>query len=44
MKTFYIQNRITHEEHMVQASSAQEACAKCGWMIGDCYVREMPSK
>jgi hypothetical protein len=39
MKTYRIQNRETHEWKTVKSESAQEACAICGWMIGNCYVK-----
>jgi len=39
-KEYYIWNRITKELHVVIALSAQEACEKVGWMIGDCQVKE----
>jgi hypothetical protein len=40
MKTYYVENRITKQRAIIEASSAQEACQKAGWMIGDCWVRE----
>jgi hypothetical protein len=40
MKLYEVQNRITKERQVVEAESAQEACEKCGWMIGDCFVGE----
>jgi len=38
-KVYRIMNRITQEWWEGEAPSAQEACEKAGWMIGDCYVR-----
>ena len=38
---YYVENRITKEARNAEASSAAEACEKCGWMIGDCYVRKL---
>ena len=38
-KIYTIRNRITGEEVTIGADSAQEACQKLGWMIGDCYVQ-----
>jgi hypothetical protein len=37
--TYRIMNRITKEWWEGEAMSAQEACQKAGWMIGDCWVR-----
>lgn len=39
-KTYRIMNRITKEWWEGEAESAQEACEKAGWMIGDCWVRK----
>jgi len=38
-KIYRITNRITHETVTIGADSAQEACEKVGWLIGDCYVQ-----
>jgi len=40
MKTqsYRVKNRITGEEADSIAESAEEACEKLGWAIGDCYV------
>jgi len=40
-KEYCIWNRITKELQYVMALSAQEACEKVGWMIGDCQVKEV---
>lgn len=40
MKTYRIWNRVTREWWEGEASSAQEACNKAGWLIGNCWVRE----
>jgi len=40
MKRYRIRNRITRQWWEGLAESAQEACQKAGWMIGDCWVRE----
>ena len=41
MKTYRIMHRGTNEfAPDTEATSAQEACQKVGWMIGDCWVRE----
>ena len=39
LKVYRIQNRITKEEQTITADSAQEACQKLGWQIGNCWVR-----
>lgn len=39
-KTYKVKNRITKEVWNVEAKSAQEACQKVGWLIGDCFVEE----
>jgi len=41
MKEYWVKNRITKEIVKVEANSAQEACEKAGWMIGDCWVDEV---
>lgn len=43
-KQYHILNRVTKEEVDIEAPSAQEACEKMGWMVGDCYVREIKEK
>lgn len=40
MKTYYIEHHPSHERAVVDADSAQEACEKKGWLIGDCFVTE----
>ncbi len=40
LKTYRIQNRVTKEWWNGEATSAQEACDKAGWPIGDCWIRE----
>ena len=37
---YFVQNRVLKGGGYVEANSAQEACEKLGWMIGDCYVEE----
>ena len=41
MKRYCVKNRITQESATMDAPSAAEACALCGWLIGDCFVREV---
>ena len=40
LKRYRIQNRIINKWWEGDAESAQEACEKAGWPIGDCWVRE----
>jgi len=41
MKTYRIIHRGSNElAPDIEAASAQEACEKAGWLIGDCWVRE----
>lgn len=44
MKRYRIMNRITKEWWNGEANSAQEACEKAGWLIGNCWVREFSQK
>jgi hypothetical protein len=44
MKRYRVMNRITKEWWNGEASSAQEACEKAGWLIGNCWVRESSQK
>jgi len=37
---YRIFNRITKEWWQGEANSAQEACKRAGWMIGNCWIRE----
>ena len=41
LKIYIVENRITKEMKRILAYSAQEACEKCGWMIGYCFVQEV---
>jgi hypothetical protein len=41
---YRVQNRVTKEWAEVEADSAQEACAKVGWLIGQCYVYPLPGQ
>lgn len=38
-KIYRIINRATGEDIEIGADSAQGACQKLGWLIGDCYVK-----
>jgi hypothetical protein len=37
-------NRITQGWWEGEADSAQEACEKAGWLIGNCWVRQYSTK
>lgn len=39
MKVYRLYHRILKEFRDVTAKSAQEACEKVGWLIGDTWVR-----
>lgn len=41
MKRYSIEHRPDRNKALISAPSAQEACQACGWMIGDCYIREV---
>lgn len=41
-KTYRVTNRITKECYILHATSAQSAAEALGWLIGDCYVKELP--
>ena len=40
-KRYEITHRVLKLTGQASALSADEACRKLGWMIGDCYVREL---
>lgn len=40
-KRYRITNRVTNQTYEASAFSADEACRKLGWLIGDCYILEM---
>lgn len=42
MKRYRVIDRYSGQCETVTANSAQEACGQMGWMIGDCYVKELP--
>ena len=41
LKIYEVVNRATGEKHYAATDSAQDACEQAGWLIGDCYVREL---
>jgi len=41
MKQYRLYHRSKKEFADVIASSAAEACERRGWLIGDCWVREL---
>ena len=43
-KTYKVGNKFSHERATVTASSAQEACAKMGWYVRDCWVTMLPKE
>jgi len=40
-KRYRITNRVTKQIYEASAFSADEACRKLGWLIGDCFVEEL---
>jgi hypothetical protein len=42
MPQYRIANRITHAVVDVEAPTAADACERCGWLIGNCYVQPRP--
>lgn len=40
-RRYRITNRVTNQTYEASAFSADEACRKLGWLIGDCYVKEI---
>lgn len=44
MTRYLVIERASMETAIVVAASAQEACASLGWMIGNCYVRQVPEQ
>lgn len=38
---YQITNRVTNQTYQASAFSADEACRKLGWVIGDCYIKEI---
>lgn len=43
LKWYRLYNHRLKQHAVVEAPSAQEACESQGWMIGDCWVRELDS-
>ena len=39
MPKYRVTNRITHGEVVVEAPTPADACARFGWLIGDCHVQ-----
>jgi len=35
-------NRITHAVVDVEAPTPEDACERCGWLIGNCFVQPRP--
>ncbi|MBA7589055.1 hypothetical protein ES708_31129 [subsurface metagenome] len=41
LEIYEITNRSTGEKHFAASYSAEEACKQAGWLIGNCFVREV---
>ena len=39
MPRYRVTNRITHGEVVVEAPTPADACARFGWLIGDCHLQ-----
>ena len=44
LRRYRIMNRTTRGWWEGEAESAQEACIKAGWPMGECWVRQYSSK
>lgn len=42
IQRYRVINRITGHWSEAIAASAQEACGSLGWLIGDCFILELP--
>jgi len=40
-KRYQVTNMVTQQTYQASAFSADEACRKLNWMIGDCHVKEI---
>ena len=38
---YRITNRVTKQTYEASAFSADEACQKLGWVIGDCFIKKI---
>jgi len=38
-KRYQVTNRVTQQTYQASAFSADEACRKLGWLIGNCHVK-----
>jgi len=41
LKIYELTNKDTGERHLSVSDNAQDACKQAGWIIGDCFVREV---
>jgi len=41
LKIYQLTNRNTGEKSHQAATTAEDACKQAGWLIGDCFVREV---
>jgi hypothetical protein len=39
MSMYWVLNKMTMQEGRVEATNAEEACKKLGWLITDCFVQ-----
>jgi len=41
LNRYLIENKGEKARAIITAPSAQEACQSLGWMIGDCFIKEL---
>jgi len=41
LSRYLIENKTEKARAIISAPSAQEACQSLGWMIGDCFIKEL---
>jgi len=41
LKIYELTNKTTAHRHLSVSDNAQDACKQAGWLIGDCFVKEL---
>jgi len=44
VKTYVLINKASGKRRIVAAESAQEACQRVGWLIGDVHVKQLSDR
>lgn len=44
MNTYRLIHRVTGQREIVRAESAQDAAEIVGWMVGDCFIRNLSER